>query len=61
MSNLGLFIVGTFVTLLVIASMALLIWGAILDGRDQQEHQKAAREATERRSRDQALHVVDAA
>ena len=35
MSNLGLFIVGTLVTLLVAASMALLIWGAVLDGRDE--------------------------
>ena len=33
MSNLGLFVVGSLVTLLVAASMALLIWGAVLDGR----------------------------
>ena len=36
MSNLGLFVVGTLVTLLVMASMALLFWGAVLDGRDEQ-------------------------
>ena len=36
MSNLGLFVVGTLVTLLVMASMALLCWGAVLDGRDEQ-------------------------
>ena len=61
MSNLALFVLGTLVTLLVTASMALLIWGAILDGRDHQEHHRAEREVAERRSRDQALHVVDAA
>jgi hypothetical protein len=47
MSNFGLFIVGTLVTLLVIASMALLCWGAVLDGRDEQarlaeEHEQSA-------------------
>ncbi len=36
MSNVGLFVVGTLVTLLVMASMALLCWGAVLDGRDEQ-------------------------
>jgi hypothetical protein len=35
MSSLGLFVVGTLVTLLVMASMALLCWGAVLDGRDE--------------------------
>jgi hypothetical protein len=34
MSTAGLFVAGTFVTLLVTASMALLIWGAVLDGRE---------------------------
>jgi hypothetical protein len=61
MSNLALFVVGTLVTLLVAASMALLIWGAVLDGRDQDEHRRAERDAAERRSAEQALHVVDAA
>jgi len=36
MSNLGLFAVGSLVTLLVMAAMALLCWGAVLDGRDEQ-------------------------
>jgi hypothetical protein len=61
MSNLALFIVGTLVTLLVTASMALLIWGAVLDGRDQEEHRRTERDAAERRSTESALHVVDAA
>lgn len=60
MSNLGLFIVGTLVTLLVTASMATLVWGAILDGRDESaarleaEHQTAAPERP-------SFSVVDAA
>lgn len=40
MSNVNLFIVGSLVTLLVIASMSFLIWGAILDGRNQSERTK---------------------
>jgi len=47
MSSLGLFAVGALVTLLVMASMALLCWGAVLDGRDEQarladEHEQPA-------------------
>ena len=58
MSNLGLFIVGTLVTLLVTASMGLLFWGAILDGRDE----KAARlEAEREQTRQKSIRVVDAA
>jgi len=58
MSNLGLFIVGTLVTLLVTASMGLLFWGAILDGRDE----KAARlEAERERARQKNIRVADAA
>jgi hypothetical protein len=34
-SSIGLFIIGTFVSLLVLASVALLSWGAVLDGREQ--------------------------
>jgi len=56
MSNLGLFIVGTIVTLLVTASMGLLFWGAILDGRDE----KARREAERERARQKTVRVADA-
>ena len=56
MSNLGLFIIGTLVTLLVAASMALLIWGAVLDGRDEEASRAAAREASESKR----LRVLDA-
>jgi hypothetical protein len=35
MSNAGLFAVGLVVTMLVLAGMALVIVGAIFDGRDE--------------------------
>jgi hypothetical protein len=57
MSNLGLFVVGTLVTLLVTASMGLLFWGAILDGRDE----KARREAERERAAPKTRRVTDAA
>jgi len=57
MSNLGLFVVGTFGTLLVTASMGLLFWGAILDGRDE----KARREAERERASKKTVRVADAA
>jgi hypothetical protein len=57
MSNLGLFVVGTLVTLLVTASMGLLFWGAILDGRDE----KARREAERERAAQKTRRVTDAA
>jgi hypothetical protein len=55
MSNLGLFVVGTLVTLLVTASMGLLFWGAILDGRD--EKARLEREQADQKS----FRVADAA
>lgn len=57
MSNLGLFIVGTLVTLLVTASMGLLFWGAILDGRDE----NARREAEREQARQKSFRVPDPA
>jgi len=59
MSNLSLFVVGTLVTLLVAAAMALLVWGAILDGRTQREFEEAARRSAEKDGTQ--LRVVDAA
>lgn len=35
MSEVGLFVLGSFVTLLVVAAVALLVFAAILDGRDE--------------------------
>ena len=59
MSNAGLFVAGTFVTLLVTASMALLIGGAVLGGRDEHARLDAEREAvTQGQS---TFPVVDAA
>ena len=41
MSTLGLFAVGVVVTLIVAIGLALPIYGAILDGRFQAEHEDA--------------------
>jgi len=57
MSNLGLFVVGALVTLLVTGSMALLIYGAVLDGRDERARLDAERDS----ARQKDLRVVDAA
>jgi hypothetical protein len=35
MSNAALFTVGAAVTLLVVAALALLVYAAVLDGRDE--------------------------
>jgi len=35
MSAAGLFIVGLLVTLIVAAAMTLLVWGAVMDGREE--------------------------
>ena len=61
MSNIGLFAIGGFVTLLVAASMALLVWGAIQDGRDESERRAAEREGFARTNRAQAGQAVGAA
>ncbi|MBV9194843.1 MAG: fasciclin domain-containing protein [Solirubrobacterales bacterium] len=44
MSGAGLFIVGVLVTLIVAAAMALLVYAAILDGRDAAARRAADRE-----------------
>jgi hypothetical protein len=41
MSNVALFALGGFVTLLVGGALALLVWGAILDGRYDEERRSA--------------------
>ena len=41
MSTVGLFAVGAVVTLIVAIGLALPIYGAILDGRFQAEHEDA--------------------
>ena len=62
MSNIGLFAVGAIVTLLVASSIAVLVWGAILDGRDETERRAADSEASLQLLREQqTLSVVDAA
>jgi hypothetical protein len=57
MNNLGLFIVGTLVTLLVTGAMALLFYGAVLDGRDEQARLDAEHDTATQKD----LRVVDAA
>ena len=37
MSGVGLFLVGAAVTLIALAGIGLLVWGAVLDGRYEQE------------------------
>ncbi len=41
MSNLGIFLVGTLVTLIVLSALGLLVWGAIMDGRYNDAHRAA--------------------
>ncbi len=58
MNHVGLFVAGVLVTLLVGASLALLVWGAILDGREE-AHQRFLRYQeeleTRRRSRSESF------
>ncbi len=61
MSNIGLFAVGAVVTLLVVAALALLVWGAVLDGRYENEQRAAAEDASTRARQDPAFHGIDAA
>jgi hypothetical protein len=35
MNHLGIFVAGVVVTVIVTAALALLVWGAILDGREE--------------------------
>ncbi len=62
MSSVGLFIIGAFVSLLVAASVALLSWGAVLDGRYERDRQSAELDARERTDdTSAAAHTFDAA
>lgn len=47
MNGIALFAAGVVVTLIVAAALALLVWGAILDGREE-ARQRAARLEGER-------------
>ena len=60
MSNVALFVVGTFVTLLVVASLALLFWGAVLDGRYNDE-KRAEETAADLLLAAERFRAVDAA
>ena len=43
MNHLGIFVAGVVVTLIVTAALALLVWGAILDGRDEARRRELRR------------------
>jgi len=44
MNHVPIFIAGTLVTLAVMTALALLVWGAILDGRDEAERREHERQ-----------------
>ncbi len=46
MSDLEIFVIGTFITILVAIALVPLLWAAVLDGRDEEA---ASRRAAERR------------
>ncbi len=46
MSDLEIFVIGTFVTILVAIALVPLLWAAVLDGREQEA---ASRRAAEHR------------
>ena len=58
MSGAGLFIVGVLVTLIVAAAMALLVYAAVLDGRDAAAPRSADREPPPAR---RAVNIVQTA
>ena len=60
MSAVLLFGMGVLVTLLVSIGLALPIYGAILDGRDQRTLDEARRQASQDENGGR-LHVIDAA
>ena len=61
MNNIALFAIGTVVTLLVVGAMLLLVWGAILDGRYENERKATEKDALLRATQKRALRPVDAA
>lgn len=54
MSNVALLVVGFFVTLMVAASLSMLFWAAVLDGRDED-----ARLDRERKSADAQVVTLE--
>lgn len=57
MSHIGLFIAGVLVTLIVSASLTLLVWGAILDGREE-ARQRALRIDQELQARRRSRRTI---
>jgi hypothetical protein len=48
MNDPGIFVLGIAVTLVVGTAMSLLVWGAILDGRDERERRRRNSDRDER-------------
>jgi hypothetical protein len=44
MNHIGIFIAGALVTIAVTSALALLVWGAILDGRDEAQRRELERQ-----------------
>lgn len=61
MSSVALFALGMAVTLLVGASISLLVWGAILDGRYDDEQRAAARDDRRAAAGDERLRAAEPA
>jgi hypothetical protein len=63
MSSLALFAVGTGVTLLVVVALALLVWGAVMDGQYNREQHQVLEGAAigELREPLPPVHALDAA
>ena len=45
MSNLGIFLTGAVVTMLVVGALLLLLWGAVMDGRQNDAADASVEEA----------------
>jgi hypothetical protein len=58
-SHLGVFLAGAGVTLIVTTALALLVVGAILDGRDEARRRAAARRPGHAASRENVKSITD--
>jgi hypothetical protein len=61
MSSVALFALGMAVTLLVGASISLLVWGAILDGRYDDEQRASVRDDRRPAGGDERLRAAESA
>ena len=59
MTHLGVFLAGVAVTLIVVAALGLLVWGAILDGRDEARRRARLRHELHERRADNVRALTD--